>query len=122
MGNWAGEVSNVTIAMIAVGSIVIRRPFTLQYAREQADPEDWDSPLFMRINYVIAAVWCAAFSVTAVVGYIGDGPLHQPDNVWTNWIVQIGVLILAIKFTAWYPGRCCAQSQVPVPMAKAAVA
>jgi hypothetical protein len=111
LGIWADEVSNATIAAIAVGSILVRRPFTLQYAREQVDPEAWNSPLFLRINYVISAVWAAVFVITAVVGYVGDGPLHQPDNVWTNWIVQIALMILAVKFTEWYPDHATAEAE-----------
>ena len=57
----------------------------------------------MQVNYVISVVWAAVFAVTAIVGYIGDGPLHQPDNIWTNWLIQIALVILAIKFTEWYP-------------------
>jgi hypothetical protein len=33
---------------------------------------------------VISTVWALAFLLTALVGYIGDGPLHQPNNIWTN--------------------------------------
>ena len=100
---WAGELSNVVIAVIAIGSIAFRTPFTIQYARETTDPRYWRSPLFLRINYVITAVWAVAFLLIAVVGYIGDGPLHEPDNIWTNWIIQIALVVAAIKFTAWYP-------------------
>jgi hypothetical protein len=103
LGLWAGELSNAAIAAIAVASIVARRPFTLEYARETTDPEYWDSPLFLEINYAISGVWAVVFLITAIVGYIGDGPLHQPDNIWTNWIIEIALFIVAIKFTRWYP-------------------
>jgi len=93
------------IVLVALGSVVARRPFTLQYAREMTDRDYWDSPLFLHINYVLTWVWIGSFFVTAAVGWYGDGPLHEPDNVWTNWIVSIAVLILAIRFTEWYPAR-----------------
>lgn len=115
LGNWAGEVSNVGIAVITVGSILIGRPFTLEYARETTEPEYWDTPLFLKINYVLSFVWAAVFLITAVVGYIGDGPLNQPDNVWTNWIVQIALMVLAIKFTEWYPDYATAEAGHPSP-------
>jgi hypothetical protein len=102
---WSGEISNVMIVLVALGSVVLRRPFTLQYAREMTDRENWDSPLFVHINYVLTWVWIGSFVITAAVGWYGDGPLHQPDNVWTNWIVSIAVLIFAIRFTDWYPDR-----------------
>jgi MFS family permease len=102
---WSGEISNVMIVLVALGSVVARRPFTLQYAREVTEREYWDSPLFVHINYVLTWVWIAAFLASAVVGWYGDGPLHQPDNIWTNWIVSIALLIFAIRFTEWYPTR-----------------
>lgn len=102
---WAGELSNVVIALVALGSVVVRRPFTLQYARESTDRQFWDSPLFLHVNYVLTWVWIAAFFITAATGWYGDGPLHEPDNIWTNWIVSIAVLIFAIRFTEWYPLR-----------------
>jgi hypothetical protein len=103
LGDWAGELSNVAIAVITGLSLAVRRPFTVQYARETTERQYWTSPLFLRINYVITAVWAFVFALIAIVGYIGDGLLHQPDNIWTNWIIQIALTIFAIKFTAWYP-------------------
>jgi hypothetical protein len=45
--------------------------------------------LSLRINDVLAAIWAAAFALVEAVGYIGDGLLDQPDNIWTDWIIQI---------------------------------
>jgi hypothetical protein len=113
LGLWSAELSNAAIAVIAGLSIALRSPFTLQYAREMTDREDWETPLFVRINYVIAAVWTVVFLLIAIVGYIGDGPLHQPDNIWTNWIIQIALVILALKFTRSYPDHATAETQSP---------
>ena len=35
----------------------------------------------------------------------GDAVLHDSDNVWTGWVIQIGAMVAAIKFSAWYPDR-----------------
>jgi hypothetical protein len=109
LGLWSAELCNVIIAAIAGLSLAVRRPFTLQYARETTEREYWHSPLFLRINYVITAVWSAAFLLIAIVGYIGDGPLHQPNNIWTAWIIQIALIVMAIKFTGWYPDHATAE-------------
>ncbi|MGI8904643.1 MAG: hypothetical protein ACR2IP_13565 [Solirubrobacteraceae bacterium] len=84
LDRWAGELSNAMIATVALLSILLRTPFTIQYARESVPREHWKSPRFIHINCVLAWTWTAAFAITAIVGYIGDGPLHQPDNLWTN--------------------------------------
>lgn len=107
---WAGELSNIAIALVALCSIIARQPFTIQYARESVPREQWNSPLFLHVNYVITWVWTGAFLITALVGWIGDGPLHQPDNVWTNWIIQIALLIFALRFTEWYPDYATARA------------
>ena len=109
---WSGELSNVAIALIAIFSIAIRMPFTIQYARETVPREHWSSPQFLHINYTITWVWTGAFLVTAIVGFLGDGPLDQPDNLWTNWIVQIAALILALRFTEWYPQATIAREEI----------
>ena len=49
------------LLLIVLISIAIRRPFTLQYAREQVSQDLWTSEEFVRTNYVITAVWALAF-------------------------------------------------------------
>ena len=110
LDRWSGEVSNAMLVLVALASIVVRAPFTIQYAREMTPEEYWRTPLFIHINYVLTWVWTAVFAVTAAVGWYGDGPLNQPDNIWTNWIVQIALLIFAIRFTEWYPDVAAARA------------
>lgn len=117
LGDWAAELSNVAIAVIAAMSLALRHPFTLQYARETTPKEYWTSPLFLRINYVITAVWSVVFALIALVGYIGDGPLHQPNNIWTTWLIQIALVVLAIKFTGWYPDHATSDAKPARPTA-----
>lgn len=100
---YAGEVSNVALVVIAFGSMAVRRPFTLPYAREQVDPAVWNTPTFLRTNYLITGVWGLAFLVAALAGAYGDLVLHNPNNIWTGWIIQILAIVAALRFTAWYP-------------------
>ncbi|MDT0460235.1 hypothetical protein RM550_31700 [Streptomyces sp. DSM 41527] len=101
--NYSGEVSNIALLVIALGSMAIRLPFTLQYAREQVPREYWNEPRFLRTNYYITGVWGAAFGVAAIVGGFGDLVLHNSNNLWTGWIIQIAAIIVALQFTRWYP-------------------
>jgi hypothetical protein len=102
---WGGEVANIALLVIALGSILIRMPFTLQYAREDTPEEYWHTPEFLRVNYLIAWVWVAAFAIEAASGFYGDAVLHDSNNLWTGWIVQTLPLIIAAQFTIWYPNR-----------------
>ncbi|MEU2390987.1 hypothetical protein [Streptomyces sp. NPDC007369] len=100
---YAGEVANFTLTTIAFGSMAVGIPFTLQYAREQTDPSVWNTPAFLRTNYMITGVWGLAFLVAGLAGLYGDLILRSPDNMWTNWIIQILAIVAALRFTAWYP-------------------
>ncbi len=107
---WLGEISNITLTVIAVGSILVRMPFTLQYAREQTPREFWDSPAFLRINDVITGFWGLAFLVSSVSGFYGDFVLGDNNNLWTGWIIQTGAMLVAVQFTAWYPDYATARA------------
>ncbi|MFB0630141.1 hypothetical protein [Streptomyces sp. AB3(2024)] len=100
---YAGEVASLTLTVIAFGSMAVGMPFTLQYAREQVDPSLWHAPAFLRTNYMITGAWGLAFLVAAVAGAYGDLVLHNPNNIWTGWIIQILVIVAALRFTVWYP-------------------
>lgn len=107
---WAGELSNIALAVFAIVTLVIRRPFTLAYAKDTTPREHWDSPLFLKINYVISAVWAGAFLVSAVVGAYGDAVLRDNDNFWTAWILPLAAVIFAGTFTERYPDYASGES------------
>lgn len=100
---WAGELTNGALAVFALTGLLVRRPFTMGYARDTVRPEYWDSPLFIRVNYILTAVWAGAFSFNTIVGAIGDAVLHDGDNFWTGWIVQLAATFAAIAVTEFYP-------------------
>lgn len=103
LGVWADELSNIALAVFALVSIAVRRPFTLPYAREQAPPEVWSSPRFVRTNYAVSWAWAGAFLVAAVAGFYGDAVLDDSENLWTAWIVPTAAMLAAVQFTLWYP-------------------
>ncbi len=99
---WARELGNITLFLLALGSILIGKPFTLQYARESVDQQYWDSPQFFTINVVISWVWCATFAVmTTSAGVVILARMHE--NLLFNWLLPIIVPLLALLFTIWYP-------------------
>src|ERR1700733_10588109 len=51
------------LLLIILLSVVVGRPFTLQYAREQVSASVQDSPRFIRTNYIITAIWALAMAV-----------------------------------------------------------
>lgn len=87
--------------IIAAVSLLIRQPFTLQYARESVPQELWTSPIFFTTNVRITAVWTAAFAVMtaadAAAQYVEAVPL------WIDIAATIAAFVGAIWFTRWYP-------------------
>ncbi|MET7615701.1 hypothetical protein [Streptomyces sp. NPDC005408] len=112
---YAGELSNLALVVIAFGSIAVRVPFTMQYGRERVGPEYWKSPEFLHTNDVITAVWGTAFLVAALAGGFGDLVLHNPDNLWTVWIIQIAAIVTAMSFSEWYPQVVRSRTGGPPP-------
>jgi hypothetical protein len=100
---WAGELTNISLALFAAFTMLIRRPFTLSYARDSTPREHWNSPIFLRINYMITAVWAGSFFFSAVVGFYGDAVFRDSDNFWTGWILQLASTFFAVSFTEFYP-------------------
>jgi hypothetical protein len=105
---WGGEVANIALLVIVLGSILIRQPFTLPYAKEDTPEEYWHTPQFLRVNYLISWVWAIAFAIEAASGLYGDAVLDDSNNIWTGWIIQTLPLIIAAQFTIWYPNRLAA--------------
>lgn len=53
--------SNGALVIIAWVSIIIRKPFTIQYAKKQVSQDKWQHPLFLKINYLLTMVWGLIF-------------------------------------------------------------
>jgi hypothetical protein len=91
------------LLLIVLGSIAVRQPFTMQYAREQVAAELWDNPTFIRTNYIITGVWAVAFTVMVIAEL---ALLYVPGFPPRAGIIAIVIaLIGAVKFTGWYPER-----------------
>ena len=90
------------IAIVLV-SLIMGRPFTLQYAREQVPNELWDSPEFFRINQVITLVWLGAFAVLIFADLILLYVPEAPHRI--SVLLTIAALYGAFKFTTYYPDR-----------------
>jgi hypothetical protein len=96
------------LLLIILVSLLLRRPFTLQYAREEVAEALQTSPGFIRTNYVITAVWAAAMAVVV----IADLAMHFVRGL--PIAVEIVAAIVAISgalwFSKWYPHRSHAAS------------
>jgi hypothetical protein len=101
LANYLSVLSMLILTVVCWATMLVRFPFTLQYSREGIDPERARSAPFMRVNYIITAVWGIAFTLsTAIDAFL----LLRPDPglmFWDNlkWVF----MVIAIVFTVWYP-------------------
>jgi hypothetical protein len=89
------------LLLIILASLALRRPFTLQYAREQVSADVANSRTFLRVNDIMTIAWSAAFGVLILADLM---LLYRPQ--WPMGIaiaLSVSALASAAKFTAWYP-------------------
>jgi hypothetical protein len=96
------------LLLIVVFSLAVRRPFTLQYAREQVAREVWASSMFLRTNDIITAVWALAFAVMVIADLLLLFAPALPPRF--GIIATILAILAAVKFTGWYPERMRSQA------------
>ncbi len=89
------------LLLIILVSLAIRRPFTIQYAREDLPRDRWHSPEFIRTNYIVTAAWAAAFVVMVVADvmmlYVRSVPRSLP--VIATVIALLGAAFFTARIT-----------------------
>jgi dienelactone hydrolase len=108
---WIQPLSNFGLFAVALGSVLVGRPFTLEYAREAVDEETARLPGFVYINRVITLVWVAAFAVMTIASFVppiveGDSTIKEGGSTLSilgYWVVPFTVLGLAGIFSSKFP-------------------
>jgi hypothetical protein len=92
---------DVGIFLVSLGSIMMRVPFTLQYAREVVDTETAKLPGFLRANYIISWAWTGA----ALLMMAGNVALIYVPGLplWSSLLIAFAARNSAVYFTKWYP-------------------
>jgi hypothetical protein len=104
--NYAQAISSGALALIVTLSIAVGHPFTEQYARERVPEEQWHTPLFRRTMLVMSGVWALIFVAMAILGTIAQtGITGAGSSDWLNWYIPIALVVVGMKFNAWYPAR-----------------
>ena len=96
-----GLLANGTLAAGTWFTVAIRKPFTLEYAREHTSPSVWNSPLFIRTNYILTCVWGVAFLGSVLNAWV---QMSHPDAPrWIFNVAQYSCMLAAMLITTWYP-------------------
>jgi hypothetical protein len=103
-----GVLANGALALGSWITLLIGKPFTLEYARQRTDPAKWTDPLFVRTNVQLTAVWAAAFTFNTVVAWI---LMQRLLPQWACHTTTYVVLLAAAAFTSWYPNHVRRKAQ-----------
>jgi len=126
LASWLSAMLNAALFLVIFGSIVVGRPFTIDYAKEETPPELWDTEGFRHVNAVISWVWAGATAAmlagSVVYALYASGMLTTPDprtseqiETWANWAPTVAALVIAMKFTKAYPDRYRARMAANAP-------
>jgi hypothetical protein len=96
-----GVLANGMLAASTWLTVVLKKPFTLEYAREHVDPSRWNDPLFVGTNIVLTSVWGSIFTVNAILAWGKMEQFALPELGYE--ILSYVLLIGAALFTNWYP-------------------
>lgn len=96
-GHYAQAVAHGSLCVIVFGSVLINRPFTEAYAREQAPREIWESPAFHAFNRKLSLVWGLAFLV-GTISLIAAGSTDS-RQILLRVIVPFGALAAAFTYS-----------------------
>src|ERR1700722_11626841 len=112
-GRYAQAVAHGSLCVIVFASVLINRPFTEGYPREQAPKEIWDSPSFRAFNRKISAVWGLAF-LLGTVSMVLAGATNS-RQILLRVIIPFGALAAAFTYSQREATSAHAPHQAPAP-------
>lgn len=108
---WFSAIINGSFFCFAIFSLIIKVPFTMQYAMEKVPEELWGKPSFVLINTHITIVWAVMWGISTAYAVVVSltVPYSLLDSSSStiylmNEIIPLALLFAALKFTTWYPG------------------
>ena len=94
-------IAEAFLFLLLGASLLLRRPFSVDYARLDPREAGWPPQMFLRVNYLVSAAWTAAFLAMAVA----DGAVAFDPQLplYASVAVSVIALALAVTFTLRYP-------------------
>ena len=95
-----GLFAQIMLNFITWGSMLIKKPFTMDYAKQYIPQEYWNNPVFLRKNYIITGVWGCYFLLGLISAEIR---LYEPGV--SHGLIEIidnAAMLGAVFFTSFY--------------------
>lgn len=103
---------NLMLTITVVLSILLKRPFTLDYSREVVVDSLWSHPKFVQLNYQISYVWGIVFLTNTLLYIVPFAYKHENDDdesisdqdiVVLHDYIAPSLIGMAIIFSAAFP-------------------
>lgn len=113
MERWLQPLSNVGIFLVALGGVLVGRPFVREFATADQPAEVVNSAVFQRITLVLTWIWVAAFAGMTISSAIppivqGDATIldtKTPLSFLFYWVIPFSFMALAALATRLLPAR-----------------
>jgi uncharacterized membrane protein len=100
LNRYGRAIATAGLALIAGVSLLLGKPFTEQYAKEQVDPSLWGSERFGALNRHFTAAWALVFALMACSHIVaGAIDTHRAETIF-NWVIPIALIVIVVKYMA----------------------
>ncbi|MCT4507395.1 MAG: hypothetical protein N4A48_01305 [Tepidibacter sp.] len=65
----------ILLGTMSLYSLIIRKPFTMDGAKNGYEKGFDISPLFIEVNMLISTIWCTTYIINSIFRFIGNGPI-----------------------------------------------
>lgn len=100
---YMGIIASGTLAISTWLTLITKRPFTMEYAKEHTEPSLWNSPIFVRTNMLLTAAWGTTFTINALLAWGKMEHLFLTESAYE--IISYTLMLGTAGFTTWYPGH-----------------
>jgi len=98
---YMGVLANGALAAGVWLGIVMKHPFTIEYAREHTDRALWENPAFINTNYLLTTIWAVVFTFNACLALQRSIRPALPN--WAYETISYFLLVSAMFVSTYYP-------------------
>ena len=95
-----GALASGTLFAAALLSLLVGKPFTMEYARSTVEEKYWKTPEFLRSCNIITAGWCVVFLLNVILSIVKLYYRGVPG--WVYEVTQYAFLFSGVAFTNFY--------------------
>ncbi len=98
---YMGIIASGVLAVSTWLTVIFCKPFTMDYAKEHAEPSLWNSPMFIRTNMILTSAWGTTFTINAILAWGKMEHFILPESGYE--IISYTVMLGTAAFTSWFP-------------------